>query len=378
MQFPADVPTLTDGVVVLRAHELGDIEGVVEQCNDPESIRWTTVPVPYGRADAQQFVGEMVPDGWRDATSYSWAIETADDTGSPRFAGSIDLRPNGAGAAEIGFGLHPAARGRHVMRRAVRLALDWGFADAGFAVVHWHAQVGNWASRRVAWRLGFRMEGTVRKMLAQRGELRDCWVGSVLPTDSAEPVTRWFDVATLVGEDVVLREFTDSDADRVAEACSDERTQHWLAGLPAPYTRLNALDYIARRRELHANGAGIWWCIADPATDVCLGNISVMQLDGLDPTSGEIGYWAHPGARGRGVMTEAVRLVVRHAFAPPDAGGLELRRLSLFCAAGNPASAYVAKQAGFVHTGTQRAAEPLGDGTYDDLLAFDVLADVDR
>ena len=377
VRFPEDVPTLTDGDIILRAHCLDDVESVVEQCQDPQSVRWTTVPVPYDRTDAERFVTETVPNGWRTDTSYGWAIAAGRTDGEGgRFAGSIDLRPDGAGGAEVGFGLAPWARGRGWSLRALRLAVDWAFADAGLRVVRWRAHVGNWASRRVAWAAGFRFEGTVRRLLPQRGELHDAWVGSLLPTDSGRPTTRWFEVAPLSGEAVVLREFADSDAPRVAEACSDERTRHWLAGLPSPYTRQNALDYIARRRELHAMGAGLWWCIADPGTDLCLGNLSIMELDGLDPTSGEVGYWAHPDARGRGVMTEAVRRVVRHAFAPEASGGLGLRRLSLFCAAGNPASAHVARQAGFVHTGTQRAAEPLGDGGYDDLMAFDQLAEL--
>ena len=47
-----DVPTLTDGAVTLRAHAAADLQRSWEQCQDPESIRWTTVPVPYSHADA--------------------------------------------------------------------------------------------------------------------------------------------------------------------------------------------------------------------------------------------------------------------------------------------------------------------------------------
>jgi RimJ/RimL family protein N-acetyltransferase len=65
------------------------------------------------------------------------------------------------------------------MTRAVRLMLTWGFERAGLEVVYWRAQVGNWPSRRVATRCGFRMEGTVRGLLEQRGERRDGWIGSV-------------------------------------------------------------------------------------------------------------------------------------------------------------------------------------------------------
>jgi RimJ/RimL family protein N-acetyltransferase len=72
------------------------------------------------------------------------------------------------------------------MTRALRLMLGWGFGLPGIEVVYWRAQVGNWASRRVARRCGFRMEGTVRGLLEQRGERRDAWIGSLR---RGEPLT---------------------------------------------------------------------------------------------------------------------------------------------------------------------------------------------
>jgi RimJ/RimL family protein N-acetyltransferase len=72
------------------------------------------------------------------------------------------------------------------MTRALRLALAWGFGLPGIDVMYWRAQVGNWASRRVAGRCGFRMEGTVRGLLEQRGERRDGWIGSLR---RGEPLT---------------------------------------------------------------------------------------------------------------------------------------------------------------------------------------------
>lgn len=375
MRFPDDVPVLSDGVITLRAHRADDIDAIVEQCTDPDSIRWTPVPVPYERSDAERFVGERVPQGWRDETAYEFAIEAPDDSGQARFAGNVGLSCEEASAAEIGFLLHPWARGRGLMTHVVRLIVDWGFADRGLTVVHWRAHVGNWASRRVAWASGFAIEGTVRRSLAQRGELHDGWVGSLLPADPGKPVTRWLEPAVIRGKTAVLRPLRRSDAPRIVEACSDERSRHWLAGLPSPYTVQNALQYVDKRAELQSTGAGVWWCVADADSDEMLANVSVMELDGLDPTSGEVGYWTHPDARGRGVMSEAVRLLVGHAFAPSAAGGLGLRRLSLYAAADNAASRYVATQAGFREGGVHRAAEPLGDGSYADLVAYDLLAE---
>jgi RimJ/RimL family protein N-acetyltransferase len=172
VQLPV-APELTDAPdLVLRLPLVGDLDDIVAQCRDPEFQRWTTVPVPYQDSDAQNFLGR-VADGWR-ANVARFVIEY-----QGRFSGTVDLRFDGLGGAEVGFGLAPWARGKGVMSRALRLVLAWGFGLPGTDVVYWRAQVGNSASRRVAERCGFRMEGTVRGLLEQRGERREGWIGSL-------------------------------------------------------------------------------------------------------------------------------------------------------------------------------------------------------
>ena len=106
---------------------------------------------------------------------------------------------------------------------------------------------------------------------------------------------------------MLLRGYRDGDADRVQQACSDERTQYWLRDMPSPYTFDDARAYLETRTEQLAGGTGITWAIADPESDGLLGTISLFDLKpGFEA---EIGYWAHPEARGRGVMTEACGLV---------------------------------------------------------------------
>jgi hypothetical protein len=53
-RFLDDVPVLTDGTVRLRAHCPQDAVAIVEQCTDPESMRFTTVPRPYGPRTASR------------------------------------------------------------------------------------------------------------------------------------------------------------------------------------------------------------------------------------------------------------------------------------------------------------------------------------
>ncbi len=87
----------------------------------------------------------------------------------------------------------------------------------------------------------------------------------------------------------------------------------------------------------------------------------------------EIGYWAHPAARDKGVTTRAVALVVRHAFIDVEDGGLGFDRVFLKAAASNPSSQRVAQKNGFTEVGRERSKELLGDGKLDDLVVFDLL-----
>jgi RimJ/RimL family protein N-acetyltransferase len=73
-------------------------------------------------------------------------------------------------------------------------------------------------------------------------------------------------------------------------------------------------------------------------------------------------------------MTEAAGLAIAHALRPGAAGGLGRRRLELLAAAGNAPSNALARRLGFVQVGLARRAEPLADGTYDDLVSYDLLA----
>ena len=364
--FPDGVPVLiaAEAGVTLRAAGSGDLPGIVEQCRDPETIRWTTVPTPedgYQLRDAEEFLA-LTTAGWTSGERLGWTIEA--QRGSQRgFCGSIDLHLEGDGLAEIGFGLHPEARGRSIMTAAVRLVCDYAFEVAGLQVIRWRAVVGNWASRRVAANVGFVFDGSVRRLLAHRGELLDGWIATLTREDPRVPQP-WLHPVELLGRGIRLRAFRASDVDRIVEACSDARTAHWLVSMPRPYQRHHALAYLESLLELAARGIGVTWCMADPEDDRCLGSISLDGLNGY-ARRGEIGYWAHPDARGRGVVTEAVRLVTRHARDTGLATSLIIR-----CARGNAASRRVAERAGYTKVGIQPRSEPLGDGQLADLVLY--------
>lgn len=371
MRFPDDVPTLSRGDVTLRPHRPEDAPFVVEQCVDQESLLWTTVPLGYTLEMGQAFVTQLVPAGWQSEHDLAFAIECTHPDGVRRFGGTLSLRDAEDRRAELAFGAHPAVRGRGVMTAAVGLLLDWGFAERDLETVLWMANAGNLASRRVAWRTGFAFGGTLPRWLLQRGEYLDAWTGVLHRADSREPKTRWLRAPELIGDRVRLRPLRADDASRIAEACADERTQHWLPMLPSPYDESHARSFLLGVELAMAEGRQVQWAMTEVGRDDLMG---VVGFPRMEHAAAEIGYWTHPQGRGRGLMGAAVGRVVDHAFAPEDSGGLGLRRLFVRAAEGNAASAHVARSQGFVDTGRERGGQVLRNGTVVDMRVFDRLA----
>ena len=360
MPAPSSAPTLTDGVVTLRAHRPADVARMVEQCADPESIAWTTVPTPYAAADAEHYALQVLPGGWADGSEWAFALEV-----DGRFGGTVALRDEAPGRAEIAYGSHPDVRGTGAVERGLRLLLDWGFDELGLRSVVWRAFVGNWPSRRLAWRLGFTVEGTLRRYLPQRGDLRDAWVGTLLREDPREPATVWLSNPVIEGDGVRLRPFRHDDATRVAEGIGDPDTQYWLAFLPRSPGPLHGAAYVEQVSLRLADGHTVTWAVADPEDDRLLGAVGIYRL-GQEP---ELGYWTHPDARGRGLTTRAAALAVEHAFT-----ALALPRLAAYASVPNAPSQAVLTRVGFRPTGVRREEARTGAGEVVDLAGYDLLA----
>lgn len=181
---------LTDGTVLLEPPTDADVEPITRACQDREIAQWVPVPQPYGPEHARAFLDNVVRLGWETGVELTWSIREPDGG----LLGMVGLHHIGLGTAELGFWLAPWARHRGVMTRAVALVLDEAFSCDGLDLqrVSWRAVVGNWPSRRVAWRAGFRVEGTLRSELAHRaGVRRDAWVGTLLRDDPREPHEPW-------------------------------------------------------------------------------------------------------------------------------------------------------------------------------------------
>jgi RimJ/RimL family protein N-acetyltransferase len=252
------------------------------------------------------------------------------------------------------------------MERALRLLLDWGFAELQAATIVWRAFTGNWASRKLAWRLGFAQEGRLRGYLPQRGERHDAWVGTLLANDPRTPRTTWLDVPELAGDGFRLRAIRESDAPRIQEGTADPVATRWLGHKPSPYTLADARSYVERRREHEASGQSVTWAVADPEDDRILG--TVLWFNWIPEVECELGWWLHPDARGRGLATRAVALATGHVFET-----LGVRRVTAFVAVENHASRRVAETLGFRQYGVERYGAHVRDD-WVDMALYDVTA----
>jgi RimJ/RimL family protein N-acetyltransferase len=163
------------------------------------------------------------------------------------------------------------------------------------------------------------------------------------------------------------------DISSMVQARNDVQTQYWLAQFP-PVCREDARAHLEEIAEEQAAGRAVFWALTDPSTDRLIGEIGMWGLARGESRSAELGYWAHPSARGRGLTTEGVRVTSRFALLPRTHGGLGLTRLVIRVAEGNLTSQRVAIAAGFRLTGRDRQAELLRDGTTQDLMRYDILS----
>jgi RimJ/RimL family protein N-acetyltransferase len=150
------VPRLDDGVVTLRPPAPGDIDAIVEACQDPEIPRWTRVPKPYTRDHALEFV-ERSARTWKQGTDAPFVIV---DAATGELLGAIGIHRLGGedDGPEVGYWLKRDARGRGVTTRALRLVSDWAGSELGVPI-RLQADVRNTPSRRVAEKAGFRYVG---------------------------------------------------------------------------------------------------------------------------------------------------------------------------------------------------------------------------
>ena len=345
---------ISAGRLHLRPWTPDDVEAVLRGGSDPQIARWTQVPKPYTRADAEQFVGEYVPRSWAEDGELVWGVF---DSATGAALASVGLHaPHPEGVREVGFWCLPEARGRGVVADAVHAIARWAFAELELGALVWAAEVGNAGSLRVAEKAGFAFEGRRRASLRQRdGSLRDGWWATRLPSDGPDGAPPALpDPGTLTAGDLRLRRWRPDDAEALTAAFGDDVQ---LPPTPVPMTAAEHASWWTSER------APEWWAGGDGAPLAVLGPdgsvVASLQLflRGRRRGSAEIGVWVAPSARRRGVASRAVSAQLDWA-----APALGLSRVEWHADHDNEASLALAARLGFAREGVASSAFPPEDG----------------
>jgi ribosomal-protein-serine acetyltransferase len=139
----------------------------------------------------------------------------------------------------------------------------------------------------------------------------------------------------------------------------------WLPWVDDTTTAGYTLNFIRTALQQFANNEGLSagiWC-----GDEFAGVIGTHKIIWLNRNV-EIGYWIASKFQGKGIVTDACRALIEHAF---DAW--ELNRVEIHCAPGNKKSCAIPERLGFELEGVLRKAQLIG-GKYLDTNVYGLLA----
>ena len=180
-----------------------------------------------------------------------------------------------------------------------------------------------------------------------------------------DPVAAGFSVKpVLTGERTVLRPFTAADADTMAEIIDDPEVRRFTGESPNFLTRDFLRSWYGSRS---AQPDRLDLAVTDRLTGELVGEVVLYDWAPAH-RSCTFRTLLGPAGRGRGIGTEAVRLIVGHGF---DHVGLHRIALDLF--SHNDRARHVYVKVGFVEEGVTRQSV-LRDGEWYDETLMSILA----
>lgn len=167
---------------------------------------------------------------------------------------------------------------------------------------------------------------------------------------------------TLAGSNSTLRSFRYGDEPSLAEQINNEKIYKPTLLIPYPYTLEDAKQWVERNVRLARQESPEELNFAIEVNGKAVGGIGLAHI--VPGHKAEIGYWLGEEYWGRGIMTEAVKLLTQYAL---DELGLVRVYAGVFV--WNKASQAVLKKAGFqlegMHTkGIRKDGEFVDDYTY--------------
>lgn len=159
---------------------------------------------------------------------------------------------------------------------------------------------------------------------------------------------------------IELKKWTKEDDKALQQLCDEADRKYLSDRLPYPYTMENArwwLDFACKNEGKN----GVFRKVL--ADGKVIGNITVERLPDVRKNDGELGFVFAREYWGKGIATEAAKLICDIAFRE-----LSLNRLTAQVYEGNIASRRVLEKCGFTLEGNFKNAVTKGDKVYNLLI----------
>ncbi|MBP6931275.1 MAG: GNAT family N-acetyltransferase [Candidatus Pacebacteria bacterium] len=166
--------------------------------------------------------------------------------------------------------------------------------------------------------------------------------------------------------EVEIKSLSPEIAERLFELTEKNRnhigkTLPWIDGVK---TVNDTLDFINnfKKQESENEGIvfGIWY------QNNLVGVIDFHKINNKEKNA-QIGYWIDEDYQGKGIVTKACEMLVKHGF-----NVLNLNRLEIHCLTDNSKSANIAKRLGFVKEGILREST-IRHGRFQDMELYSLL-----
>jgi RimJ/RimL family protein N-acetyltransferase len=167
----------------------------------------------------------------------------------------------------------------------------------------------------------------------------------------------------LTGERIRLAAVREDDLPSLFAWINDRE----LVLLSAPYRPVHFSDHAAWWERLASDSSRVMFAIRRREDDALIGTCQLLAIDLRNGTAEVQIRIGDPDARGRGLGTEALGLLLRHAFLD-----LGLHRVGLHVFASNERAIAAYTKSGFVREGVLRQAV-LVDGAREDVVLMGIL-----
>ena len=345
---------ITLGTTRLRPLSELDADAYAAGTRDEAVRRFGHLPEPdYTPESVRRMIREEVAAGLSSGTLALLALADAE---TDRFVGSLVLFDVSSEAAEVGFWIHPDARGDGHARRGLELASRFAHTS-GLRTLTARTLPENKASQRCLTTAGFReVERRVATTPAGQQQELFHYRRDLVPT------AQW----PLVTERLHLRPHNVDDAEWLYELYSRPDVARYL--LDEPWTAEVTHDKLTERlAKTDIDGETGALALVIEHDGVPIGDVALWLTD-HEHRQGEIGWVLDPAHGGQGFASEAVRAVLALGF-----DHYRLHRITAQMDARNSASAALARRVG-LRLEAHHVQDWFSKGEWTDTLIFARLA----